>query len=282
MTIEAQGQWLAPPSISRKGEPMPSQAFSTILVAEPRAHVLQITLHRPEVRNALSTQMLAEIVAALAGAQAEPTVRVVLLAGGQKAFAAGADVHELAAHTPQTIRSDARVRHWAAIRAFPKPLIAAVSGYALGGGAELAMHADIVIASETAVFGQPEINLGVIPGAGGTQRLVRAVGKSLAMKMILTGQAIAASEALARGLVAEVTSVDALLERALEIAGLIAARPPLAVRAAKAAVLQSYELPLAQGLAAERRAFEQLFATADKVEGVAAFLEKRAPQFRGE
>jgi enoyl-CoA hydratase len=261
---------------------MAPQAFSTIQLMQPRAHVLQITLHRPEARNALSTQMLAEIAQALASAEAEPDIRVALLTGGAKIFAAGADIRELAAHTARTISSDARVERWAAIRAFAKPLIAAVSGYALGGGAELAMHADIIIASETAAFGQPEINLGVIPGAGGTQRLIRAVGKSAAMKMILTGQAIPASEALARGLVAEVTTVEALLDRALEIAEVIAAKPPLAVRAAKRAMLQSYELPLAQALAEERKAFEQLFATADKAEGVAAFLEKRAPRFRGE
>jgi enoyl-CoA hydratase len=257
-------------------------ANETIRIEPARQHVLQVTLNRPEARNALSTVLLRELATALARFDGDPTVRAVVLTGGPKVFAAGADINELAAHTATSILADERPQHWLAIRRFAKPLIAAVNGYALGGGCELAMAADIIIAGETAQFGQPEVNLGVIPGAGGTQRLTHAIGKSLAMKLALSGEFLDAKTALAHGLVAEVTPPEQTIERALALAETIAAKPPLAVRAAKAAVLRSFELPLEAGLIEERRLFTELFSTADRTEGVTAFLEKRKPVFRGE
>lgn len=248
----------------------------------PRRYVLLLTIDRPQVRNALRTGLLAEIAAALDQAACDDTVRIAVLTGNSVAFAAGADIDEMAAHDAVSIRSDQRPALWQRIRQFPKPLVAAVDGWCLGGGCELAMHADIIVAGETARFGQPEINLGIIPGAGGTQRLTRAVGKGLAMRMILTGEPIDARTALAAGLVTEVTPPELTLERSLDLAQRIAAKPPLAVRAAKQALLRSYELPLEDGLAFERQAFAGLFATSDRREGIAAFKEKRKPVFRGE
>lgn len=252
-----------------------------ILVSLPQPHVLLITLNRPKARNALRSQTLRELAATLTQAAEDDAVRAVVLTGGDSVFAAGADIGELAAHTATSILTDERPRHWKTIREFPKPLIAAINGFSLGGGNELAMHADILIAGETAQFGQPEVNLGIIPGAGGTQRLTRAVGKSNAMLLNLTGTFIDARTALAQGLVSELTQPELTVSRALEIAALIAKKPPLAVRMAKEAVLKSFETGLEQGLHAERRSFCQLFATADKQEGVAAFLEKRRPVFTG-
>lgn len=251
------------------------------LVSMPQPHVLLITLNRPKARNALRSQTLRELAATLTQAAEDDAVRAVVLTGGDSVFAAGADIGELAAHTATSILTDERPRHWKTIREFPKPLIAAINGFSLGGGNELAMHADILIAGETAQFGQPEVNLGIIPGAGGTQRLTRAVGKSNAMLLNLTGAFIDARTALAQGLVSEITQPELTVSRALEIAALIAKKPPLAVRMAKEAVLKSFETGLEQGLHAERRSFCQLFATADKQEGVAAFLEKRRPVFTG-
>lgn len=252
-----------------------------ILVSLPQPHVLLITLNRPKARNALRSQTLRELAATLTQAAEDDAVRAVVLTGGDSVFAAGADIGELAAHTATSILTDERPRHWKTIREFPKPLIAAINGFSLGGGNELAMHADILIAGESAQFGQPEVNLGIIPGAGGTQRLTRAVGKSNAMLLNLTGTFIDARTALAQGLVSEITQPELTISRALEIAALIAKKPPLAVRMAKEAVLKSFETGLEQGLHAERRSFCQLFATADKQEGVAAFLEKRRPVFTG-
>lgn len=252
-----------------------------ILVSLPQPHVLLITLNRPKARNALRSQTLRELAATLTQAAEDDAVRAVVLTGGDSVFAAGADIGELAAHTATSILTDERPRHWKTIREFPKPLIAAINGFSLGGGNELAMHADILIAGETAQFGQPEVNLGIIPGAGGTQRLTRAIGKSNAMLLNLTGTFIDARTALAQGLVSEITQPELTVSRALEIAALIAKKPPLAVRMAKEAVLKSFETGLEQGLHAERRSFCQLFATADKQEGVAAFLEKRRPVFTG-
>ena len=214
--------------------------FSDIRAERVGAHVLRITLDRPQSRNALRSQTLAEIAAALDSAETDPAIRAVVLTGGGSVFAAGADINELAAHDAVSIHTDGRPKHWAAIRRFPKPIIAAVNGFALGGGCELAMHADIVVAGADARFGQPEINLGIIPGAGGTQRLTWAVGKSLAMRMVLTGEPVDAETARAHGLVAETCQPELTLERAHAIAETIAAKPPLAVRAAKEAVLKSF------------------------------------------
>lgn len=255
--------------------------FSDIRAEKVGTHLLRITLDRPQLRNALRTQTLAEIARALDGAEADAAIRAVILTGGPNVFAAGADINELAAHDGVSIQTDARPKYWAVIRRFPKPIIAAVNGFCLGGGCELAMHADIIIAGEDSRFGQPEINLGIIPGAGGTQRLTWALGKSLAMRMVLTGEMIDARTALAHSLVAEVCQPELTQERALAIAEIIAGKPPLAVRAAKEAVLKSFEAGLEAGLAHERKCFAALFATADFREGVAAFRDKRRAQFQG-
>ncbi len=253
-----------------------------IVVARAAAGVLQLTLARPEVRNALRTQTLAEIATALAAAAADDTVRCVVITGGLRHFAAGADLGEMAPLGPEAILKHERQQHWQTIAGFPKPIVAAVCGYALGAGCELALCADIVVAGSNAQFGQPEINLGMIPGAGGTQRLPRIAGKPLAMQMVLTGQPIDARAALAAGIVCEVDEPESALARAIEIATQIATRPPLAARAAKAAVLRAFELPLQEGLVREREAFAALAATHDRNEGIAAFLEKRPPRFTGQ
>jgi enoyl-CoA hydratase len=255
--------------------------YEDILVDTPKTHVLLITLNRPKMRNALRTQTLAEIADALNAAEADDNLRAVVLTGGRDVFAAGADINELAAHDAVSIQVDPRVGHWKTVRTFPKPLIAAVNGYCLGGGNELAMHADIIIAGEDAQFGQPEVNLGVIPGAGGTQRLTHAVGKSLAMRMVLSAAYIDAPKALATGLAAEVVPTEKTIERAVELAKTIAAKAPLAIRLAKESVLKAYEMNLESGLQYERKAFSLLFATDDRTEGVNAFKEKRKPQFKG-
>ncbi len=252
-----------------------------LLVAGPEAGVLEIRLDRPDARNALSTPLLRGIVALLQQAAGDDAVRCVVLTGGDKVFAAGADLAEMASKDMQAVLLEERPQLFAAIGRFPKPVVGAVCGYALGGGCELVMHADIIIAGESAQFGQPEINLGIIPGAGGTQRLTHAVGKSLAMKMVLAGELISAREALAAGLVAEVTADDACLARAHELARRIAGKAPLAVRLAKDAVLQSFETPLAAGMVLERRNFVVLAGTDDRNEGVRAFLEKRKPVWKG-
>ena len=252
-----------------------------IIVSQPQEGVLTITLNRPEVRNALRTRMLGELAETLSSAARDEAVRCVLLTGSRDAFAAGADVKEMAALDAVGLWKDARPAHWRVIRSFPKPIVAAVDGFCLGGGFELAMHADILIAGRDARFGQPEINLGIIPGAGGTQRLVRAVGKSLAMRMILSGEPIGAELALESGLVAEVTEPELTLKTAMELALSIAAKPPIAARLAKEAVLRAFETPLEQGLEFERKSFLFLAATDDRNEGINAFLEKRKPRFNG-
>ncbi len=261
--------------------PGPDTARQDILVERPAEGVLQITLHRPEYRNALRTQTLAEVVAELERAATDDATKAVVLTGGLACFAAGADVREMAPLGPDEILNHDRQRHWRAIATFPKPLVGAVCGYALGGGCELALCCDILIAGKNAQFGQPEVNLGMIPGAGGTQRLARTVGKALTMQMVLTGLPIGAQAALAAGLVVEVDEPESALARAIEIASIIATKPALAVRRAKEAVLRAYELCLTEGIAAEKQAFAQLAASHDRNEGIAAFLEKRKPEFTG-
>lgn len=240
-----------------------------------------ITLQRPQALNALTTALLAELAQALAEVEADPHTQVVILTGNRKAFAAGADLKEMAERDLTGILNDPRQSSWEQIRRFSKPLIAAVNGFALGGGCELAMHADIIIAGEDARFGQPEINLGIMPGAGGTQRLPRTVGKSLAMQMVLTGEAIDARHALRAGLVSEVTQPELVVERALQLARLIAGKAPLALRLAKEALLKAMDTDLASGLRLERHAFTVLAGTRDREEGIAAFQEKRPAQFSG-
>ncbi|GLU40790.1 2,3-dehydroadipyl-CoA hydratase PaaF [Pseudomonas sp. NBRC 100443] len=253
----------------------------TLAVQAPEDGVRLITLQRPEALNALNTELLGELAAELDATERDAETRVVVITGSRKAFAAGADIKEMAERDLVGILNDPRVAHWQRITAFAKPLIAAVNGFALGGGCELAMHADILIAGEDARFGQPEINLGIIPGAGGTQRLLRAVGKSLAMQMVLTGEAIDARHALRAGLVSEVTQPEFTVERALQVARVIARKAPLAVRMAKEALLKAQDTDLASGLRFERHAFTLLAGTADREEGIRAFQEKRPARFLG-
>jgi enoyl-CoA hydratase len=241
-----------------------------------------ITLQRPQALNALTTELLGELADELNAAQADADTRVVVLTGSRKAFAAGADLKEMAECNLVGVLNDPRQASWQTITRFNKPLIAAVNGFALGGGCELAMHADIIIAGTDARFGQPEINLGIMPGAGGTQRLLRAVGKSMAMQMVLTGEAIDAQQAQRAGLVSEVTQPELTVERALQIARNIAAKAPLAVRLAKEALLKAMDTDLASGLRFERHAFTLLAGTRDRDEGIAAFQEKRQPTFTGQ
>ncbi|MGD9865772.1 MAG: enoyl-CoA hydratase [Pseudodonghicola sp.] len=255
-------------------------AFETINV-EVDDHVALIKLNRPEALNALNTRLLAELCQALEEADANDKVRCVIITGSEKAFAAGADIKEMSEKSfvdvfTENLFADASDR----IMRIRKPIIAAVSGYALGGGCELAMICDFIIAADTAKFGQPEINLGVIAGMGGTQRLTRFVGKSKAMDMNLTGRFMDAEEAERAGLVSRVVPAKKLIEEALGAAQKIAEKSMPSTLAAKEAVNRSYELTLSEGVLFERRVFHSMFATEDQKEGMAAFLEKRQPQFR--
>lgn len=241
--------------------------------------VVVIKLNRPTLRNALRATTLNEMAEVL---ETTEHIRVAIVAGSRDAFSAGADLREVErTRATGAIGTDPRHQYWTRLRARRVPLIAAVNGLALGGGCELVLHADIAVAGESARFGQPEAKLGLIPGAGGTQRLTRVVGKSVAMKMILAGLTIDADEALRRGLVAEVVPDQRTLDRALELAQAIAANAPLAVRAARDAIDKAFEVPLTEGLAVERALFEELFETEDLAEGLAAFFEKRSPRFAG-
>lgn len=241
--------------------------------------VAQVTISRPEALNALNTEVLAALEEAFAGLAKDDSVRAVVLTGEGKAFVAGADIAEMRGFSP-TQAQDYAARGaavFAAIEALPQPVIAAVNGFALGGGCELALACDIRLASERAKFGQPEVSLGVIPGFGGTQRLPRAVGLGEAMRLILGGQAVGAAEALRIGLVQGVYAPEALLDEASALAQTIAKNAPLAVRAAKQAMREGMDMPLAKGIAMEGRAFAACFDTADQREGMAAFVEKRRP-----
>ena len=255
-------------------------AYQHILVSSEEGVGL-IALNRPEVLNALNQALMEELAGAMEALDRDDAVRCLVLTGNDRAFAAGADVNEFADATAAEMVRGYRFQQWQRIRMIGKPVVAAVSGFALGGGCELAMSCDIIVASETARFGQPEIRLGLIPGAGGTQRLTRAVGKSRAMELILTGRYLSAQEALARGLVSRVVPVEIYLDEAKRLAREIATQPPIAVRMAKEAVLQAFETTLGGGLEFERRCFHLLFSTDDKREGVRAFLEKRPAQFTG-
>jgi enoyl-CoA hydratase len=244
--------------------------------------VALVTIDRPEARNALSFALLAELADTLETLDRGGRTRVAVLTGsGERAFAAGADIVELADQTPERLRAERQFEAWDRIWAIGMPLVAAVRGFALGGGCELAMSCDVIVAGDDAQFGQPEIRLGVMPGAGGTQRLTRAVGVARAMDLILTGRSMPASEALAAGLVTRVVPAADTLPAALELAERIAAMPPLAVRAAKRSVLAAAELPLGAGLRAEREAFFDLFATQDQREGMRAFQERRPAVWTG-
>ena len=257
-------------------------SYETLIVETPSAGVTLIRLNRPEALNALNSLLLGELSAALDIAEADAGVRCLVLTGSERAFAAGADIKEMSDKTyAQMFAMDFFGPAARRIEQFRKPIIAAVAGYALGGGCELAMLCDFIIAAETAKFGQPEINLGVMPGIGGTQRLTRFVGKSKAMEMILTGRMMDAAEAERAGLVSRVVAADKLVEEALAAAAKIAGQSPLAVAMNKELVNTSYETTLATGVAIERRLFHSLFAFEDQKEGMAAFIEKRKPAFKG-
>jgi len=240
-----------------------------------------VQLNRPEVLNALNMKLMEELVAILEALDKDENVRCIVLTGTEKAFAAGADIKEMAEASAVEMLLRDQFARWDRIRKIKKPIIAAVSGFALGGGCELVMTCDIVIASETAKFGQPEINIGVMPGAGGTQRLTRAVGKAKAMEMVLTGRLISAEEALHCGLINKVVPVEYYLEEAKAWAKEIAAKPPVAVRLAKESVLKSFDTTIESGLEFERKNFYMLFATDDQKEGMSAFSEKRRPNWKG-
>ncbi len=255
-------------------------SYETLLV-EKRDNVGIITLNRPEALNALNTRLMDELTAALRTLDADDEIGCIVLTGSKKAFAAGADIKEMADKTFLDVYAEDYItRNWEELTRVRKPTIAAVAGYALGGGCEVAMMCDMVIAADNARFGQPEITIGVIPAAGGTQRLTRAVGKALAMDMVLTGRQITADEALAAGLVSRVVPLDDLMDEALKIAEKIASLSRPAVMMAKEAVNRAFETTLAEGLRFERRMFHSLFAFEDQKEGMHAFIEKRRPQFK--
>jgi enoyl-CoA hydratase/carnithine racemase len=251
------------------------------VAAERRETVGLARLNRPESRNALSADLMDGLAAVLEAWDTEPGVRCIVIAGGEEVFAAGGDIKSMAARSFQDALVTPTVRFWPRLAAVRTPLVAAVSGYALGGGCELALACDMVVASETAEFGQPEITLGIIPGGGGTQRLTRVMGKQRAMELVLTGRRIDAREAYALGIVNAVAPRRRWLEQAIELAEVVARRPPLAVRLAKEAVLAADETPLGSGLQYERRLYELAMGTEDRVEGMQAFIEKRKAEFKG-
>ncbi len=258
-----------------------SEAGYTHLLVRREGRVGVIQLNRPQALNALNSALMDELVTALQEFDADPEVGCIIVTGSEKAFAAGADIKQMAQASVVEMIDSPFIGYWDKLARIAKPIVAAVSGWCLGGGCELAMACDLIVAAESAVFGQPEINLGIIPGAGGTQRLTRAVGKSIAMDMVLTGRRLSAQEALQYGLVARVLPNEGFAAAAVAVAAEVAARSPIALRIAKEAVNHAFELPLAEGIHLERRLFNMLFATADQKEGMAAFVEKRAPNWQG-
>jgi enoyl-CoA hydratase len=257
------------------GEPL------VLVERQPEQRTALVRLNRPKQLNALNGEVMDLLCDTLEELDRDDGVRAIVVTGNERAFAAGADIGEMAAASPIDMLRSNRIAQWDRVRRIGTPVIAAVNGWCLGGGCELAMALDIVIAGEGARFGQPEITLGVIPGAGGTQRLTRAIGKSRAMEMILTGEPMAAAEALSRGLVARVVPDELAVEDALALAAKIATKSPVALRIAKEAVNAAYEMSLTDALAHERRLFYLLFASEDQKEGMAAFIEKRQPEFTG-
>jgi len=250
-------------------------------VSVDELHVALLRLNRPEARNALSPEMRAELAGALERLDADPEVRCVVIAGSDEFFAAGADIRAMAERPVGAAPDPQGMEFWSRLTAIGTPTIAAVSGYAFGGGCELALACDMIVCDEKTRFGQPEVTLGIIPGGGGTQRLARAVGKQRAMEYVLTGRRWDAQTAERWGLVNKVVGKGRWLEEAIELARLVAERPPLAVRLGKKAVLTAQETNLEEGLRTERRLFDEAMATEDRVEGMNAFLEKRQPRFRG-
>jgi enoyl-CoA hydratase len=252
-----------------------------VVLVERDEPIAVVLLNRPKQLNALSDELMSALVDALRDLDADPSIRCIVVGGSERAFAAGADIGELAQATPVEMYYQRRVDRWDEIRTLWTPLVAAVSGFCLGGGCELAMACDVIVAAETAKFGQPETTLGLIPGAGGTQRLTRAVGKAIAMDVILSGRFLSADEALRAGLVARVVAKEAWLEEAKRVARDIAAKGPVATRLAKEAVDRAFEGPLTLGVEYERRLLYLALASEDAKEGLTAFLEKRRPDFEG-
>lgn len=255
-----------------------SAAYSTILVTQ-RDRVGLITLNRPKALNALNSELMTEVVAAATAFDGDPSVGAIVITGSEKAFAAGADIKEMSSKTYSEVTEQQFFGAWDDLSRLRTPIIAAVTGYALGGGCELAMLCDTIIAGENARFGQPEINLGVIPGIGGSQRLTRAVGKAKAMDLVLTGRQMKVDEAERAGLVSRVVPTEQCLDTALEVAAVIASKSKLITGLAKDAVNRAFESSLAEGVRAERVLFYSTFATDDQTEGMAAFVEKREPKF---
>jgi enoyl-CoA hydratase/carnithine racemase len=251
------------------------------VAAETRGAVGLARLDRPDARNALSPELMEELASLCERWDEDPEVRCIVIAGSDKWFAAGADIKAMATRSFQEVLTSPAARFWPRLAAIRTPMVAAVEGYALGGGCELALACDMIVAAKDAEFGQPEILLGIIPGGGGTQRLARVMGRHRAMELVLTGRRIDANEAAWLGIVTKVADPGSALDDALELAAVVAERPPLAARLAKQAVLAAEETPLSAGLDHERRLYELAMATEDRVEGMTAFLEKRKPEFRG-
>jgi enoyl-CoA hydratase/carnithine racemase len=256
-------------------------ADEPLVVAEVSDGVGIARLNRPDARNALSPELMGELAELLEAWDADPAIGCIVIAGSDEWFAAGADIKAMRDRSFQEALVTPTAAFWPRLAALRTPLIAAVSGYALGGGCELALLCDMIVASETAEFGQPEIMLGIIPGGGGTQRLARVIGKQRAMELVLTGRRVDAAEAHRLGFVNTVAKKKEWLETAVELAQVVARRPPIAVRLGKQAVLAAEEMPLAGGLDHERRLYEIAMATEDRIEGMSAFIEKRKPNFRG-
>ena len=254
--------------------------YETILI-ETRSRVGLITLNRPKAMNALNNQLMVELMDALDSFDRNDAIRTMVITGNEKAFAAGADIKEMADKSITEMMDSDHIAVFGRIRTIRKPVIAAVSGWALGGGCEVALSCDMIVASDSAKFGLPEVTIGVIPGAGGTQRLTRAVGKAIAMEMILNNRTLNAQEALQFGLVNRLVPVETYLEEALKLADEVASRAPLAIRAAKKMINQSYERTLSEGLIEEKQVFYNLFASEDQKEGMRAFVEKRKPEWKG-
>lgn len=253
-----------------------------VLVEYPAEHIALITLNRPDARNALNNSVRMKLAEIFIELGKRKDIRAIVLTGGEKVFAAGADIKDMTTATTIEMYSRHTEQYWQAIAHCPKPVIAAVNGYALGGGCELAMHADIIIAGESASFGQPEVKVGVMPGAGGTQRLIRAVGKFQAMRMILTGCMVKAEEALRMGMISELVGDQETITKAIDMAKEIAKMPPIAIEQIKEVTLAGMDLPLEAALMLERKAFQILFNSQDQKEGANAFFEKRPPTYRGE
>ncbi len=262
-------------------EPKPMTTDEPMILTETDGHVAIIRINRPKVLNALNPAVMTMLAEQFEAYDKDPEIYVIVLTGNDRAFAAGADIGDMAEQTAISMYERDQFATWERIKRTKKPIVAAVSGYALGGGCELAMNCDVVVASETAQFGQPEINIGVMPGAGGTQRLTRAVGKALAMDVILTGRFLSAEEALTHGLVSRVVPAEHYFKEAIKVAKVMASKGPLALRMAKESVNKAFETTLAEGLEFERKVFYTLFATEDQKEGMRAFVEKRKPDFKG-